>query len=338
MEGSDEARRVAAQARDMKQAELSLDIDNPEQFIEQHFSRREEVKEVNGLKYRLIEFRPESQEVRDLVKHLQFFLFGGNGNVTGQKKIFPHYFEEWLEKMRTMDELIQNDPDKAVEETRKAIALVDGLLRSIGKESIIQYFTHTIYGENNAYATRASMEKGANMERVVASQLNSPSKERWILSQLSPYTPSVGIVFLKTNLAEQPAYEQMFDEGTLKLEERGVHLVPFERKDGWATNKEMSMEMWRRLHALAYQRIGNLQEPIDSDGVPLNRDGDTDGFSVMKEHIPVYSGTAQNGWTMPAIGEKMVDITDMALVTGKEFHEEGVFKFIIPEHGQMPPN
>ncbi|MCK5122626.1 MAG: hypothetical protein KAQ87_00525 [Candidatus Pacebacteria bacterium] len=357
--------------QDLFKKELSLDFEKSEDFIEQNFLKTEEEIEFEGLKYKLIEFCPKSKEVKEWILDRKFYLFGGSGNVSRSigdlseveenkkeyiEDVREKYSKEWISDCQKMAGLLESNYEEVAIRTEEAIGLIEGFLKSMNKDSLASYYTSSLYGEHKAFIMKDLMEKGEDMEKITAGKLNDTNEGLWINSQLSPYTPYVSMVFLRRNICQMEEWKTVFEESYNKLQEqqnKNVHIelnklsydkisesIIEEIESGNEFFKRLfPMDMWRDLHALIYAKHGDIYRPIrvKFDNL-LNQEfsnpiGDNRyAFSLMNKDKDFYSGSAGDGWSVPASDNKMSDITDFAMVTGKEFHQDGVFKFMVIEH------
>ena len=354
-----------------REAELSLDFEKSEDFIEQNFSRTEKEVEFEGLKYKLIEFCPKNKEVKEWILDREFYLFGGSGNIanalgdlsgTGEderehlKDIKEKYSKEWILDCQKMAGLLKNNYEEVAVKTEEAIGLIDGFLKSMDKNSLTDYYTSAFYGENKAFVMKDLMENGEDMEKITAGKLNDENKGLWVNSQLSPYTPYVSMMFLRKDIYQMEEWKTIFEEAYDKLQERqnkNVHIefnklshdkisesIIEEIKSGDKILKRLfPMDMWRDLHSLIYTKHSDIYRPIRVEFDNLfnqefsNPIGDNRyAFSLMSKDKNFYSGSAGDGWSIPASDNKMSDIIDFTMITGKEFHQDGVFKFMMIEH------
>lgn len=320
-----------------------LKFENSEDFIKRCFSRTEKIVEKEGLRYKLIEFHPQNGEVEEWVKDRVFYLFGGNGNTCADKGIPKEdqqkYFEEISANWKKMYGALKENPAQVIAKVEEALNFIDGFLKSIGKESSVNYYTSALCGEQGAYAAKKMMENGEDMEEKTSEMIDQ-KKELWVTSQLSPYTPYISTLFLRRDISEMEEWKNEFDEsyknlvGKDRLEFRKMH-IDEEVAIKEAQNSGFILDAWRNLQALAYSRKDDLYRPetisyFDSYREPVS--DDKYAFSLMKfKNKAIYSGSAGFGWTVPA-RSKISDITDLAMVTGKEFYDEGVFKFMVIEH------
>ena len=352
------------------ESELSLDFENSEKFIEQNFSRTEKEIEFEGLKYKLIEFSPKDKEVREWVLDRRFYLFGGSGNTTQSlgnlseletndkkylKDVEEKYTNEWSEDCSKMHDLLENDYKEVISKTEEALGLVNGFLKTIGKDSLAGYYTSALYGEHKAFIMRDLMEKGEDMEKITAEKLNDTNKGLWMSFQLSPYTPYASTIFLRKDLDQMEDWKIMFEKAYDELQKNGriefhklcpdkiekLLKIVAETRGGVGEFNGFLMDIWRSLHNLVYAKHSDIYRPekVEFDTI-FNQEfsdyiGDNrNAFSLMKlKDKTLSSGSAGNGWTVPASDKcKLSDITDFAMVTGKEFHQDGVFKFMEVEH------
>lgn len=330
-------------AEDGRKDKTELNFENPESFIKSYFSKTEKKIEKDGLKYNLIEFRPKNEKVKEWVKEKTFYLFAGNGNTNADKSIpkearqkyWKDTSADWLKRLKALKE----NPQKIIAKVEESLNFIDGLLKSIGKESSLNYYTSAFCGENGAYAARKMMESGEDMEKKTAEMINQ-EKELWVTSQLSPYTPYISTLFLRRDISEMKDWKNEFEEAHKNLV--GKDRLEFKKMEinekGTIYNAQHSgniVDAWRELHKLAYSKKTELYRPeivshIDSAREPVL--DNVYAFSLTKhKDMAVYSGSAGFGWAVPARG-KIFDITDFAMVTGKEFYDEGVIKFMVIEH------
>ena len=352
---------------------LDFDFEKSEDFIEQNFSRTEKEVEFEGLKYKLIKFCPKNKEVKEWILDREFYLFGGSGNIanalgdlsgTGEdekehlKDIKEKYSKEWILDCQKMAGLLKNNYEEVAVKTEEAIGLIDGFLKSMDKNSLTDYYTSAFYGENKAFVMKDLMENGEDMEKITAGKLNDENKGLWVNSQLSPYTPYVSMMFLRKDIYQMEEWKTIFEEAYDKLQERqnkNVHIefnklshdkisesIIEEIKSGDKILKRLfPMDMWRDLHSLIYTKYSDIYRPIRVEFDNLfnqefsNPIGDNRyAFSLMSKDKNFYSGSAGDGWSIPASDNKMSDIIDFTMITGKEFHQDGVFKFMMIEHNE----
>lgn len=90
----DNSKKKVEEGREYK---TDLKFENPEDFIKDCFSRTEKKVEKGGLGYKLIEFRPKNEEVKNWVREKTFYLFGGNGNTNADKSVPKESRQKYLE-------------------------------------------------------------------------------------------------------------------------------------------------------------------------------------------------------------------------------------------------
>ncbi len=352
---------------------LDFDFEKSENFIEQNFSRTEKEVEFEGLKYKLIEFCPKNKEVKEWILDRKFYLFGGSGNmsrsvgntaeVEENKKehledIKEKYSKEWVSDCQKMSNLLENNYEEVVVKTEEAIGLIEGFLKSMNKDSLASYYTSSLYGEHKAFVMKDLMEKGEDMEKITAERLNSINEGLWVNSQLSPYTPYVSVEFLRKDINQMEGWKIIFEKAYDKLQEqqnKNVHikfnklnydkiseLITKEIESGNEFLKRLfPMDIWRDLHSLIYAKHSDVYRPVRvefdnlfnqefSNHIEDNRYA----FSLMSKDKNFYSGSAGDGWSIPASDDKISDMTDFTMITGKEFHQDGVFKFMMIEHNE----
>lgn len=238
-----------------------------------------------------------------------------------------------------MYEALKENPHQVVAKIEETLNFIDGFLKSIGKESLVNYHTSALCGENGAYAAKKMMENGEDMEKKTAEMIDK-KKELWVTSQLSPYTPYISTLFLRRDISEMKEWKNEFEEAHKNLV--GKDHLEFEKMEineedaiKRAQNPGFALDAWRELHKLAYSKKAELYRPIIVSHIDSYREPIFDNkydFSLMKhKDMAVYSGSAGFGWMVPA-RSKISDITDFAMVTGKEFYDEGVIKFMVIEH------
>ncbi len=334
---------------------FEFNFENAEEFIENNFTRTEKEEEKEGVKYKLIEFRPNNEEIKKFVKDSQFYLFGGSGQASNRNyhgieksKSEEEYNKWWLADIKTMQEMVENDFDGLVVRTEKSLAMIDGFIKSIGKESLADYYSSALYGEGNALYAKEMMEKGEDAESKTIEFLNK-KKGLCLNSQLSPYNPYISTLFLRKDISEMEEYKNIFAEKYKDLGETGGKgEIKFEKlivdnkhlKNNLMEN-DLPVDQRRKLHKLIYAQVYDLSVPVKEwyddfskkiEHEELIAQENTRLFSLMKfKDKNLYSGSAGIGWDVPAVG-KIKDITDFAMVTGKEFYEEGVVRFMVIEH------
>lgn len=331
------------EVKEKTENKTDLKFENSEDFIKRCFSRTEKIVEKEGLRYKLIEFRPQNEEVKNWVREKSFFLFEGNGNIFADKSVPREFQQKYLEEVsanwKKMYGALKENPRQVVAKIEEAINFIDGLLKSIGKESSVNYYTSALRGENGAYAARKMMENGEDMEKKTAEMIDK-KRELWVASQLSPYTPYISTLFLRRDISEMQDWKNEFEEAHRNLV--GKDRLEFKKMEineediiKEAQNPGLGLDAWRYLQTLAYSKKAELYRPekishIDSYSEPVL--DNIYAFSLMKhKDMAIYSGSAGFGWAVPA-RSKISDITDFAMVTGKEFYDEGVLKFMIIEH------
>ncbi len=337
--------KIVKEEKNEKRDDIKDEKEINEVFVNRYFSKTEKKVEKEGLRYKLIEFRPQNKEVKEWVRDRTFYLFGGNGNTAADKSIPKEveqkYDEEISAKWKKMHDALNKNPEQVISKVEESLNLVDGLLKSIGKESLINYYTSTLRGENGAYAAREMMKNGEDMVEKTAEKINR-KKELWVTSQVSPYTPYISTLFLRRDISKMKEWENEFDEsyknlvGKDRLEFRKMKIDEEDIiKRAQHPNQLFALDIWRNLQALAYSRKTDLYSPeiiSHFDSYRAQVSDNKYGFSLMKHNdMAIYSGSAGFGWTVPA-RSKISDITDFAMVTGKEFYEDGVFKFMVIEH------
>lgn len=340
-----------------KSESLEFDYENPEKFIEDNFERTERENEKEGIKYKLIEFRPKNEEIKKFVIDSQFYLFGGNGqagnrNYRGieKSKSEEEYDKWWINDNKKMNDMAENDFDKLLKKTEESLVMIEGFIKSIGKESLAGYYSSALYGEANALYAKEMMEKGENMEEKTAEYLN---KKRTLCfnSQLSTYTPYISTLFIRKDISEMEECKDIFDEAYENLKELNGkkdnkivfdNLITDEKEiKGLIKYDNLPVDKRRHLHELIYSKMYSLERAIletwddlfnkkDFRYIESNRY--KDAFSLMKfKEKNLYNGQAGVGWDLPAISE-LKNITDFAMITGKEFYEDGVVRFMVIEH------
>ncbi len=337
---------------------FEFDFENAEEFIENNFIRTEKRVEKEGLRYNLIEFRPKSEEIKEWIKKRTHYLFCGNGNYSGDKSLpkelknsvsddSQKYSNETVFGNKLKNELKEN-PHEVMVKFEQAINSINGFLKSIGKENLAGYYTSTICGENGAYAAKKMMENGEDMEEKTA-EIISQKKGLWIMSQLSTYAPYISTLFLRRDISEMDEWKNEVEEsyknliGDSRLEFDKLNVDEKEIMEIAKRPSKLGVSALRDLHSLVYSKQCEIYKPvIVNKGLP-NKYGECEelsrligqdrfAFSLMKDkNRNIYSGDAGIGWTIPEKG-KVSDITDFAMITGKEFYEDGVVKFMIIEH------
>lgn len=337
---------------------LEFDYENPEKFIEDNFEKTEREVEKEGLKYKMIEFRPKSEEIKEWIKKRAHYLFCGNGNVSGDQSIPKEFrnslLDDWQKYAKEIgfgDKLkneLKENPHEVMVKVKEAINSINGFLKSMGKENLAGYYTSTVCGENGAYGAKKMMENGEDMEKKTAEIINR-KKRLWITSQLSTYTPYISTLFLRRDVSEMEEWKNEIEEsyknlvGKDRLEFNKLNIDEKEIIEEAKRPSELGVSALRGLHSLVYSKQCEIYEPVKVEkGLP-NKYGECKderwligdnryAFSLMKDkERNIYSGDAGIGWTMPDKG-KASDITDFAIITGKEFYEDGVVRFMVIEH------
>lgn len=334
---------------------LEFDYENPEKFIEDNFKKTEREVEKEGLKYKMIEFQPKSEEVKKFVIDSQFYLFGGNGqagnrNYHGSKETAEAYEKWWVEDNQKINDMLENNFDKLLKKTEESMIMIEGLIKSIGKESLAGYYSSALCGEGNALYAKEMMENGENMEEKTIEHLNK-KEGLCFSSQLSTYTPYISTLFIRKDMGEMEEYKNIFDEAYKDLKELNGkkdnkiifdNLITDEKKvKSLMKYDNLPVDKRRRLHELIYSKMYNLERAIletwddlfnkkTFEYIESNRY--KDAFSLMKfKEKNLFNGQAGFGWDLPAISE-LKNVTDFAMVTGKEFYEDGVVRFMVIEH------
>jgi hypothetical protein len=301
-------------------------------LVEKYFDRTETQKEADGFSYTLIEFKPKSSEIEDIIKKLQFYLFGGNGNISAQeRRDYPNLYDEELLRIWEMDKRIRTNLEEATTKSAEAIELIDKLLKSVAGFSLLDCFSHTFYGEQMALRARTSIEQhDTDVEKRVVQLLQNKDRGRWMLSQLSPYTPYFGTVFTRNQTISEAC-----KDSSPKAELKMVPVTKNTEFNAQLKNAPPGMEWWRLMHREIYSQKAEmlvaciLNQDWENREVQLSENYSADAIRKAKGQ-PIYSGQALDGWTIPPLGETIADSADAVLVTGKEFFEHGVIKFIVP--------
>lgn len=328
-----------------------LSSKNPEIFIEENFLKSEKNVENKGLRYKLVIFEPKNEEIKEWAKSRIPYLFCGNGNTAADKTVPPEkegeYAQESFSNARKLRAKLEENPHEVITKTEEAINSINGFLKAIGKDNLAGYYTSTISGENGAYAAKKMMENGEDMEDKTVKILNQENRGIWITSQLSPYTPYISKIFLRKDISGMEEWREEFDKSfnTLVGKDR-LDFIKLSLSEKEAIEKAKigtletgGVDSVRSLHALAYSKQNDLYQPViidhdDLSNMDITRpiSENSNAFSLMKiREKNIYSGRASIGWQIPEKG-KMSDITDFAMVTGKEFYENGIFKFMIIKH------
>lgn len=334
---------------------FEFNFENAEEFVKNNFTRIEREEDKEGVKYKLIEFCPKNEEIKKFVKDSQFYLFGGNGQAGNRNyhgieksKSEEEYNKWWVDDVKIMKEMVESDFGGLVIRTEKSLAIIDGFIKSIGKESLAGYYSSALCGEGNALHAKEMMEKGEDAENKTIEFLNK--KEGLCLnSQLSPYNPYISTLFLRKDISEMEEYKNIFNEkyndlvntgekGEIKFEKL---IADKEHLKKILMQNHLPVEKRRQLHKAIYAQAYDLDFPIkeryDDFYKKITQDcltveDDTRLCSLLKfKDRNLYSGSAGIGWDLPAATE-LKNITDFAMVTGKEFYENGVVRFMVIEH------
>lgn len=298
-------------------------LQNPDLFIEKYFDRIEEKRQEGEMKYKLIEYKPKTPEIAQLIKDLQFFMFGGNGNTTRERNDFPEFQEDENQQWNKLNEILEQHPEQALKDTKKALLFLSTLLQKVAGVDLINCFSHAFFGEKGSQNLRkATQERGAKAEDQIPMILNRPPQELWITSQLSPYTPWTGTIFMgRKRITQNIDVSPNATPKKLTLREAEIESV---KEPG-----KLRVERIRRLQRLAYQENHDLYctpDFYETNSKTTHATIDNSGEKI------IYSGNADDGWGLKPNCDRLYKIVDVALVTGKEFFEEGRVRFIVPEH------
>lgn len=299
------------------------------------FSKKEELEKKYGITYRIVTYTPKKSEIVN-VKNKIKYLFMGNGNTNQCCLRTSHSSNSYdinevgsfrraqFKELSEMIELFNNDPEKVLSNAENSIMLIDEFLNDLGKDSILNYYTNSLYGEGGSFFIYKLMESGSDMKEFTLKEISNEDEKRlWVCSQLTTYKPYASLLFFKRDLSKCKDLTSLIENSFGELTNHGD--LVFHKLKPPKITPEIPVKYLRRVHANIYAKMGSdIFEPAIND---FRLEGNAHAFSLLKiKDKKLYFES--EGLALPKLSN-LHRIIDFVLITDKEFYENGIFKFLI---------